>query len=50
MVQYLIDGKNAVEKYGIKFIDFTKSEDPILLWFTDGKQYSIALCLIFLLL
>ena len=37
MVQYLIDGKNAVEKNGIKFIDFSKSEDPFLKWFTEGK-------------
>lgn len=50
MVQYLIDGKNAVEKYDIKFIDFSKSEDPFLKSFAEGRQYAIVLCLVFLVL
>jgi hypothetical protein len=37
LVQYLIDGKNALEKYGVKFMDFSKNDNPFLKWFTEGK-------------
>ena len=50
MVTYFATGENYLAKYGIHFIDFSKSDIPFLKWFTDGKQYAFGICIIFLTL